>query len=85
MRANPLLAALALVALLVGLAGGIISPVIVAFMTRTLGFKPGVLGNIWAVGGLTSMAGALFAGPLALRSDVGLLTSQNRSLVRLTL
>jgi MFS family permease len=66
-----ILLSLAVTTLILSLAGGMISTVIVAFMTRTLGFKPGVLGMIWAVGGVTSMLGAIAAGPLARRLGTG--------------
>lgn len=70
-RSHAVLGSLAVVTLLLGLAGGAVGAVIVAFMTRTLGFKPGVLGTIWAVGGVTSLLGALAAGPLIRRLGLG--------------
>ncbi|HLK61132.1 MAG TPA: MFS transporter [Chthonomonadaceae bacterium] len=70
-RANPYLTVLTLVALFQGAAHGIFGTVVVAFMARDLGFQPGVLGMIWAVGGITSMLGALGAGTVARRLGMG--------------
>jgi MFS family permease len=70
-RDHPLLAALAASTLLLGLSFGIIGTVIVAFMARDLGFKPGVLGMIWSIGGITSLLGATIAGPLTRRIGIG--------------
>jgi MFS family permease len=70
-RGNRLLRALAASTLLLGLSGGAIGAVIVAFMVRDLGFKPGVLGMIFAVGGVTSLGGALAAEPTARRLGTG--------------
>jgi MFS family permease len=61
LRADPTLRTLASVTLLVSLTGGIEGAVIVAFMARGLGFRPGVLGMIWSVGGFASLLGALLA------------------------
>lgn len=68
---EPLLRALAASTLLFEFFGRVIGTVIVLFMTRELGFSPGVLGMIWAVGGICSFSGALVAGPLARRVGVG--------------
>jgi MFS family permease len=70
-RYHPLLAALAVAILLMSIFHGIIGTVIVAFMVRDLGFQPGVLGMIWAIGGLTSLGGAIMAAPLARRLGTG--------------
>jgi hypothetical protein len=43
-------------------AGGIFGAVIVLFVTRDLGFSPGVQGLVYGIGGLTSLAGAASAG-----------------------
>src|SRR5262249_17922624 len=66
-----ILLALAVTTLILSLSGGMIGTGIVAFITRTLGFKPGILGMIWAVGGVTSMLGAMAAGPLGRRLGTG--------------
>jgi predicted MFS family arabinose efflux permease len=70
-RREPILLSLAVTTLILGLSGGMIGTVIAAFMVRTLGFKPGILGMIWAVGGVTSLLGAMAAGPLARRLGIG--------------
>jgi MFS family permease len=70
-RADPVLLSLTASTLLLGFSYGAIGAVIVAFMVRDLGFKPGVLGMIFAVGGVTSLGGALTAGPIARRLGIG--------------
>jgi MFS family permease len=70
-RRSAVLGSLAVSTLLLGLSGGAVGAVMVAFMTRTLGFPPGVLGMIWAVGGVTSLLGALAAGAVIRRLGVG--------------
>lgn len=49
----------------------LIGAVYLLYATRNLGFEPGVLGVIFAVGGGTSLIGALFAGRWAKRFGVG--------------
>jgi predicted MFS family arabinose efflux permease len=58
---QPLLRASAVAVLLRGLAGGIYGALVVLYMSRGLGFNPGILGMIWAVGGISSFLGAAFA------------------------
>jgi MFS family permease len=58
---HPLLRASAGAILLHGLAGGIFGALVVLYMSRGLGFNPGLLGMIWAVGGLSSFLGATLA------------------------
>jgi predicted MFS family arabinose efflux permease len=70
-RQDRILLSLAVTTLILGFSGGMIGTVIAAFMVRTLGFKPGILGMIWAVGGVTSLLGAMAAGPLARRLGIG--------------
>jgi len=55
---NRLLRSSALAAMLEGLAGSVFGALVVLQMSRGLGFDPGVLGMIWAIGGISSMAGA---------------------------
>ncbi len=55
---QPLLRASALAVLIHGLSGGIFGALVVLYMSRGLGFNPGTLGMIWAVGGVSSFAGA---------------------------
>jgi MFS family permease len=68
---HPLLRASALVILIVGLSEGIYGAVIVLFMSQGLGFKPGILGMIWAVGGISSFIGAALAPRLTRRHGAG--------------
>jgi predicted MFS family arabinose efflux permease len=70
-RRHSLLSALTVSTFLLGISGGIMGTVVVAFMARDLGFKPGILGMIWAIGGVTSLVGAMAAGPAARKFGVG--------------
>jgi MFS family permease len=58
---NPLLRRLATAAMIFQCAGRIYVTVFLLYATRDLGFQPGVLGLIFALGGATSFAGALVA------------------------
>jgi MFS family permease len=58
---EPLLRASAIVALIESLGGSTYGAVIVLYMSRGLKFDPGVLGMIWAVGGISAFAGAALA------------------------
>ena len=60
---EPTLRALLFSTTIFSLSGGAVGAVILLFVTRTLGFNTGVLGMIFAVGGVTSLAGAALAGP----------------------
>jgi predicted MFS family arabinose efflux permease len=68
---NRVLMSLAFVTLVVGLGNGIEGAVMVAFMTRGLGFHPGVLGMIWSIGGFASLGGAVLAGRSLRRFSTG--------------
>jgi len=68
---QPLLRASAVAVLLRGLAGGIYGALVVLYMSRGLGFNPGVLGMIWAVGGVSSFLGAAFAPRISRRLGSG--------------
>jgi MFS family permease len=70
-RRHSLLRALAGAPFVGELAGGMVGATIVLYMSRELGFSPGVLGMIWAVGGVTSFFGALIAGPVARAAGAG--------------
>ena len=48
----------AVVFTIISLSGGIFSALVVLYMGRELGFDPGILGMIWAVGGVSSFFGA---------------------------
>ena len=58
-RQNPLLRASALAVLLRELMGNMYGAQVVLYMSQGLGFDPGVLGMIWAVGGFSSFIGAV--------------------------
>ena len=68
---QPLLRASAVAVLLRGLAGGIYGALVVLYMSRGLGFNPGILGMIWAVGGVSSFLGAAFAPRISRRLGSG--------------
>jgi MFS family permease len=69
--ADPLLRPLAASVVLLWLAMGMTSAVFMLFASRELGFSAGVLGLIFAVGGFSSFAGALVAGPCRRRLGPG--------------
>jgi len=58
---NPLLRASAISVLVRDISGGIYGALVVLYMSQGLGFNPGVLGMIWAVGGVSSFLGAALA------------------------
>ena len=68
---QPLLRASAVSVLFRGLAGGIYAALVVLYMSRGLGFNPGILGMIWAVGGVSSFLGAAFAPRISRRLGSG--------------
>ncbi len=51
--------------------GRIFGSMIIVFTTRELGLSPGLQGMIFAVGGVTSLLGALLAAPLTKRFGLG--------------
>jgi len=55
---HSLLRSSAVVLTIISLSGGIFSALVVLYMGRELGFDPGILGMIWAVGGISSFFGA---------------------------
>ncbi|HLH56494.1 MAG TPA: MFS transporter [Verrucomicrobiae bacterium] len=57
----PLLRASAMATLVFGLAQGILGALVVLYTSRGLGFNPGLLGVIWAIGGVCSFIGATLA------------------------
>lgn len=69
---QPLLRASASAVLIEGLFGGIYGALVVLYMSRELGFTPGVLGMIWAVGGISSFFGAAFVPRISKRLGSGL-------------
>lgn len=50
---------------------GIYGALAVLYMARDLGFAPGILGTIWAVGGISSFIGAVATGSATKRFGVG--------------
>lgn len=60
--ASPLLRATAASATILDLSMRVYGTVILLYVVRELGFDPGVLGMIFAVGGLSSLVGSLVAG-----------------------
>ena len=50
---------------------GIFGAVVVLYMSRELGFAPGILGMIFAVGGISSLVGAVVTMPATRRLGVG--------------
>jgi len=69
---EPLLRVSAIAILMIGLAGGIYGSQVVLYMSRDIGFQPGVLTMIWAVGGVSSFIGAVLAPRFTRRLGVGL-------------
>jgi MFS family permease len=51
--------------------GGIYGALVMLYMVRDLGFAPGVLGTIWAVGGISSLVGAVATGPATRHFGIG--------------
>jgi MFS family permease len=68
---QPLLKAGAVSVLIQNLAGGIFGALVVLYMSRGLGFNPGVLGVIWGVGGISSFLGASLATRITGRLGTG--------------
>jgi MFS family permease len=68
---HPVLRAIAACTLSKELFGGIYGALVVLYMVRDLGFAPGILGTIWALGGLSSFVGAISAGPTTRRIGIG--------------
>lgn len=68
---EPLLRASAAAILVQGLSGGMYGALVVLYMTRGLGFAPGVLGMIWAVGGISSLVGASLTPRMTRRLGAG--------------
>jgi MFS family permease len=68
---SPLLRPLAVSEMLLQFSHGVVGTVILLYVTRELGFSPGVQGMIYAVGGASSLAGAVVAGRVARRWGIG--------------
>jgi MFS family permease len=50
---------------------GVYSALVVLYMARDLGFAPGILGTIWALGGISSFVGALATDATIKRFGIG--------------
>jgi MFS family permease len=68
---QPVLRALGLSNISMDFGSGMIGSVILLYVIRDLGFEPGVVGLIFAVGGVTSLMGATLAQPLTRRFGMG--------------
>jgi predicted MFS family arabinose efflux permease len=68
---EPLLRATAVCTLSKEFFGGIYGTLVVLYMVRYIGFAPGILATIWAVGGVSSLIGAVAAGPVTRRVGIG--------------
>jgi hypothetical protein len=68
---HPLLRALSVAHMLRGLSNGVIGALILLFGIRELGFAPGVLAMIFAVGGVSSLGGAFLATRLTRQFGIG--------------
>ena len=66
-----LLRALAVAAAAENWVSGMVGAVMLVFGVRELGFGPGVLGTIFAVGGISSIIGSIYAGRAARRFGFG--------------
>ena len=68
---SPILRAIGVQKVAAGICDGIFGALIVLYGIKTLGFGPGVLGTIFAIGGVSTFVGALSAGPLTRRFGLG--------------
>lgn len=68
---DPILRALAVGTMIVAMGYRIIGTVFLLFVYEQLGFRPGLLGLVFAVGGLSSLLGAAAVGPLTRLVGVG--------------
>ena len=66
-----LLRSSAVVFRITSLSGGIFGTLVVLYMGRELGFDPGILGMIWAVGGVSSFFGAFLTPYITRRLNPG--------------
>jgi len=67
----PLLRASALAILVFGVGRGMYGALVVLYMSRGLGFNPGILGIIWAIGGVSSFIAAAVAPRITRRMGSG--------------
>jgi MFS family permease len=69
---HPMLRTLAAMTVLLNLASGITGVAFLVYVVDDLGFEPGVLGSIWAIGGATSLIGAFVAARPGIYRRLGL-------------
>ena len=68
---HPVLRVTALAHSISGFSFRMFGAVFLLYAIDELGFKPGILGLVWAVGGVASLFGAMFAGRMAARLGLG--------------
>lgn len=68
---NPLLKASAICTIIRELSWGINGTLVLLYMTKGIGFQPGILGVIWAVGGVSSLFAAVVAARTTKRFGIG--------------
>jgi MFS family permease len=68
---DPILRAFALATVCEGVAFGVYSAAILIFGTQELSMQPGLLGTIFASGGLSSLFGSLFVERISRRFGIG--------------
>ena len=68
---HPLLRALAACTLSKEFFGGMYGALVMLYMVRDLGFAPGILGTIWALGGISSLSGAMATGRVTRGLGIG--------------
>jgi MFS family permease len=68
---NPVLRALGTSTAIFALSGRMFSAVFLFYLAGDLGFKPGLLGVVFAIGGATSFVGAIMTGRITRRVGVG--------------
>lgn len=68
---HPILRATATAHAIAGFSFRMFGAVFLLYAIDELGFKPGVLGLVWAVGGIASLVGAMYAGRAASRLGLG--------------
>lgn len=68
---NPLLKTLAICTMILQLSWGVNGALVLLYMTKGIGFQPGILGLIWAVGGMSALIAAAMAARTANRFGIG--------------
>src|SRR5215468_230312 len=68
---HPLLRVLAACTLSKEFFSGVYGALVILYMVRDIGFAPGILGTIWAVGGISSLSGAMATGVVTRRLGIG--------------